>query len=633
MISYPVLITLFKVEHKINLIFMKKYLIFLMVSAVVFSIMASGIPTSNVTSANLSLRQILQERHLTLGDNKIKSNSSRHMSSHDLIGNRIVSVDTYDFEWDDTNRVATVIDTSLFIMGRSVYLSQIDNSNGIANFQISGFYGKFTIPIEIDTITMSATIKIGMALSCDLSSEEQDFPDEPRSTSIVTKKMTLYVMPESWLIGDNQCDDVHGHVYDDGSFDFEGGFAFLIKNERYRDSSLVNTSWGLSPIFRDFTVLVPNGKHEFTKELQMFFYNKPAQPQPFGGGLVPRPIKPRPIDTKPVKPRPITPGNASKNEIQPSLIDTPLISCASSEGEDLRMESISNRSAPVYMYQIDDTTLLVFNLFGKNYCWNYMYIYAYGAMTFPAQVIGSTNNPISNYYGNPGKDIFNCSIKNDTLVWGNTGTMSHDTIFWDVTVPYFVPFSALHTDPNSIIIEINEQYYSNKLYFNNTASGGLNPGLLFARPVFAKPIVSDSAVVFSATTKDPNGEVYICVVDPNTGEEFWVDNPCQALRRHEPYFVHLKAMTYFPNTKKWSDAASLDYLVPARDYTLGDVNLDGYVDVDDVTALIAYVLSGIPESIHLSQANIDGDPNGIIDVDDLTLLINYVLTGTWPSTN
>ena len=59
----------------------------------------------------------------------------------------------------------------------------------------------------------------------------------------------------------------------------------------------------------------------------------------------------------------------------------------------------------------------------------------------------------------------------------------------------------------------------------------------------------------------------------------------------------------------------------------GDVNGDQKVDIEDVTALINYVLSGDASSINMSAA--DCCPDGRIDIDDVTAMISFVLNGTW----
>lgn len=68
-----------------------------------------------------------------------------------------------------------------------------------------------------------------------------------------------------------------------------------------------------------------------------------------------------------------------------------------------------------------------------------------------------------------------------------------------------------------------------------------------------------------------------------------------------------------------------EYVEPA--ILRGDVNGDKMVDIDDVTALISYVLSGNADGINIDNAEcnqVDG-----IDIDDVTALNNYLLNGSW----
>ena len=59
----------------------------------------------------------------------------------------------------------------------------------------------------------------------------------------------------------------------------------------------------------------------------------------------------------------------------------------------------------------------------------------------------------------------------------------------------------------------------------------------------------------------------------------------------------------------------------------GDVNRDGDIDIDDITALIHYVLTDNGTGIDTVAANCN--LNGGVDIEDVTALINYVLNGTW----
>ena len=60
-------------------------------------------------------------------------------------------------------------------------------------------------------------------------------------------------------------------------------------------------------------------------------------------------------------------------------------------------------------------------------------------------------------------------------------------------------------------------------------------------------------------------------------------------------------------------------------FMLGDVNDDGEIDINDVTALIAYVLTGDSTGINLDAADLYFD--GEVDINDVTSLIDLVLKG------
>ena len=57
----------------------------------------------------------------------------------------------------------------------------------------------------------------------------------------------------------------------------------------------------------------------------------------------------------------------------------------------------------------------------------------------------------------------------------------------------------------------------------------------------------------------------------------------------------------------------------------GDANGDGRVNINDVTTVINYLLSGDGSSIDLSAADLDG--NGTVKINDVTELINLLLNG------
>ena len=61
---------------------------------------------------------------------------------------------------------------------------------------------------------------------------------------------------------------------------------------------------------------------------------------------------------------------------------------------------------------------------------------------------------------------------------------------------------------------------------------------------------------------------------------------------------------------------------------LGDVNSDGFVNMDDLTTMINYLLTD--DAIGVNLTNADTNQSGGVTMDDLTTLINYLLTDQWP---
>ena len=74
--------------------------------------------------------------------------------------------------------------------------------------------------------------------------------------------------------------------------------------------------------------------------------------------------------------------------------------------------------------------------------------------------------------------------------------------------------------------------------------------------------------------------------------------------------------------KKYNGSAWVDMTASIR----GDVDGNGVVGMDDLTALINYLVYGT--SINMTGADVDY--NGVVGMDDLTGLINYLVYNQWP---
>ena len=112
----------------------------------------------------------------------------------------------------------------------------------------------------------------------------------------------------------------------------------------------------------------------------------------------------------------------------------------------------------------------------------------------------------------------------------------------------------------------------------------------------------------------PNGG-YMVVVDLGNGiEQNEITTDQVAIARAKHWSVE---------SINGEDFEQYDGIEPPVNFTLGDMNGDGGVDVEDVTALIAAVLNGTPVNLAVADMNDDGHA----DITDVTLLIGRVLNG------
>ena len=88
-----------------------------------------------------------------------------------------------------------------------------------------------------------------------------------------------------------------------------------------------------------------------------------------------------------------------------------------------------------------------------------------------------------------------------------------------------------------------------------------------------------------------------------------------------PYLYRVKALYVNGTESKWSNTKEV--VLKAGENLRGDVDGNGNVTIDDVTALIDVLLTGN------ATPSADCDNNGRVNIDDVTALINYILLGEW----
>ena len=84
------------------------------------------------------------------------------------------------------------------------------------------------------------------------------------------------------------------------------------------------------------------------------------------------------------------------------------------------------------------------------------------------------------------------------------------------------------------------------------------------------------------------------------------------------------------NKLYYTDGSTFDVFIPDPAIR-GDIDGDKIIGMDDVTALINYLLNGDESLINYDNAVICDSLNSTeVNMDDLTALINYLLSGNWP---
>lgn len=468
-------------------------------------------------SNSMSLQPVLKDRHLAHDDNKLNSKSSHIRSANDSLDYRIALVDAYNFVWDDSAQVAVIQENSCVAKG--VFCNLLRSGGKL---YLTNFYGSYEIPIYINDSTGVVRIKTGKVLDTIKNYSGGNSESDAKGSSFTPQSWSLYAMPLSWLAGDDEYEEyIQGHVHGD-SIEFDDDFAFLVKT--YVDGEY---TWGMSTIFKNLVFLKPNALHTFERHLNSLNSDINVNPDPYQeeamahGGLVPRPVKPG--STKPIKPRAMSSllggagpeGGEPDCEGAPSFQTSGLYASSSSS-------NVQNVSMPVYIYQLDETTLWVYNLFGLgNRCT--MYINGDGTMTLPRQVISSDGL---------GKNEYSTSA--------SSGTWSSSGITWNRT-----------QKGNAL----GDYYCNNHLNYTLDMSSFGVPA-----PSFLPPVVGDDAVMFRANSN--GGIVYMFVYNEETESYEKVSNPWSAPRGDDPYVVELVAYTYDDLSGECSEEVYLEYEVP-----------------------------------------------------------------------
>ena len=268
----------------------------------------------------------------------------------------------------------------------------------------------------------------------------------------------------------------------------------------------------------------------------------------------------------------------------------------------------------VYMYQYDDTTAIVWNLWGFGFIGNEMYIHDDGNMMFRFQPcvyedISAEGFDGYSYVG------YNWAYDGTYLTdEGNAGTCNPDEIAWSYSKIGWpaeegtgvVAYPAFEN--NKLIFKDQDNYF---WIFGVTAT-----------PVITYQVTDDAVLV---NLEVEEGAEWLMVV----GEEYAEELPYSLPRLDEDYTVLVQAIAQV-HGKDISEVAELEITVPALEPQglRGDVDQDGSVSIGDISALIDFALNGYYPNVTAESADCDLD--GSVTIGDISALIDFILNGVWP---
>lgn len=408
------------------------------------------------TKAPSSLQRTMLDRGLTPDDNPLTKKAPRRLSVDDMSGIRLASLKCLDY---DEN---FVLSDTPFYLGWKTNFGSVEYDSVNTYLEIDSIYGDYNMYVDLDIDAAEAVLYYG-AISSTSSSNILGACRYDTTT-------VAYVLDWAEFVEGDVVEMNMGRIYSDGSIVFDGNFLFMF-NEVTSKTNIVthqvtrDTTCVVSPVISNLSLFAPNGIHEFdvmgltysvSTDSSLLDHLYPVQIASGWGYVGGQGADINGIIGKPIDPRPGKPGSSGNVRL------TMPTSEVFGNEQDVEPERITHnpvfnneRSEPVYMYQLNGTTVGVYNLFGTGVIENYLKICEDGTMFFPPQVIGHGEGAES--------IIYNCSANLETqeLELGSWGLYTSDTIQWGNTVPLDISVGPEGS---------GKVYENNKLYFTDGAT-------------------------------------------------------------------------------------------------------------------------------------------------------------------
>ena len=295
----------------------------------------------------------------------------------------------------------------------------------------------------------------------------------PNQNCVLNEVRSLYAIPEQWLLNLNDTATyvIEGYYDHDNTLFFEGGIAFYVADEFIQVDTITGvetieeeaSAYYLSPVYRNIRFLKPNGIHQYNTDIQpgvsqsvlnrmieIVRYTEPSTTGDEGsGGRVTRPIDPRPIKTR-------LHANMVPHNITMNYIPVP----AGEKGlaDDNNDRAFGSYCDTVYIAQVNDSTVHVYNLYGAISEVNVFTLHNDYTMTLPVQPVDqSTEHSVFAFSADSKNfDVFGTCMP-FSISWDKTLLVNYEDLlhcykdnslsFIDGST-FYVPGSAVRGDVN-----------------------------------------------------------------------------------------------------------------------------------------------------------------------------------------
>lgn len=523
----------------------------------------------------LTPQKFFNEKDVTPADNKIMKKAPRRLGADDVLATKIAFMLGYSYNSDSD---AVVMDNDYLWGGWDANVEQVDDNTFNTYMYFTGI--PFTFTVDYDAKT--AEMQMGGLTGWQWQDTVQSGSSYNRTYTVYDTTEVLYLIDEATM----EFTNVPGTLYNDGTVYFPEGFGVYIFQKvvttKYnrnwvQQSQTADSVEGMyTPFFHKTYLMTANANHEYVSQ---------------------------------------------------------------STGATANVDA--------YMFQYDDTTAVAWNVWGMGNRGIAFFIHEDGTMEFPSYQVVYTEDisdyaaQYTQYNWDESYEFYNFAIDLDveadtaddnTLSEGSKmGTCDNKGLYWDASVIYDLIQST--SNGNYYFGLGFYPFLHNKLTFTND-----DEMFLFGQADVPSIAVTegDDAYTFSGVSEQTGAEVYLLLLtlddEGNLLSYEEVSNPYVVNRTDVDQTIYLAAIAEVPGMNP-SDPYTNGYIVPAKvvapAWDRGDVNMDGEVDVNDITRLIDVVLGKDVEFDENAADCNTATGDGGIDVNDITALINRVLTGAW----